>query len=54
MGLFNELAMPFEQEFRKAQEDDDKRAKNPVSIGIGWRASLAQAELLQAEQLHCL
>ncbi|XP_062871086.1 cyclic AMP-dependent transcription factor ATF-7a [Trichomycterus rosablanca] len=28
VGLFNELAMPFEQEFRKAQEDDDKRAKN--------------------------
>ncbi|KAL6483059.1 hypothetical protein MHYP_G00079310 [Metynnis hypsauchen] len=30
VGLFNELAMPFEQEFRKAQEDDDKRAKNPL------------------------
>ncbi|TSP79515.1 Cyclic AMP-dependent transcription factor ATF-7 [Bagarius yarrelli] len=54
VGLFNELAMPFEQEFRKAQEDDDKRAKNPVSIGIGWRASVARVELLQTEQLHCL
>ncbi|XP_076874691.1 cyclic AMP-dependent transcription factor ATF-7a isoform X3 [Brachyhypopomus gauderio] len=30
VGLFNELAMPFEQEFRKAQEDDDRRAKNPL------------------------
>ncbi|KAK3547840.1 hypothetical protein QTP86_031964, partial [Hemibagrus guttatus] len=30
VGLFNELTMPFEQEFRKAQEDDDKRAKNPL------------------------
>ncbi|XP_041954756.1 cyclic AMP-dependent transcription factor ATF-7a isoform X2 [Alosa sapidissima] len=30
VGLFNELASSFEQEFRKAQEDDDKRAKNPA------------------------
>ncbi|XP_018616299.1 cyclic AMP-dependent transcription factor ATF-7-like isoform X1 [Scleropages formosus] len=30
VGLFNELASSFEQEFRKAQEDDDKRAKNPL------------------------
>uniref|UniRef100_A0A8B9RN62 Activating transcription factor 7a n=1 Tax=Astyanax mexicanus TaxID=7994 RepID=A0A8B9RN62_ASTMX len=30
VGLFNELSMPFESEFRKAQEDDDKRAKNPL------------------------
>ncbi|XP_060749935.1 cyclic AMP-dependent transcription factor ATF-7a isoform X2 [Tachysurus vachellii] len=30
VGLFNDLTMPFEQEFRKAQEDDDKRAKNPL------------------------
>ncbi|KAK1801893.1 hypothetical protein P4O66_022527 [Electrophorus voltai] len=30
VGLFNELAMPFEQDFRKAQEDDDRRAKNPL------------------------
>ncbi|XP_062397268.1 cyclic AMP-dependent transcription factor ATF-7a isoform X2 [Sardina pilchardus] len=31
VGLFNELASSFEQEFRKAQEDDDKRAKNPIT-----------------------
>jgi hypothetical protein len=31
VGLFNELASSFAEEFRKAQEDDDKRAKNPVS-----------------------
>ncbi|KAJ8370042.1 hypothetical protein SKAU_G00100700 [Synaphobranchus kaupii] len=30
VGLFSELASSFEQEFRKAQEDDDKRAKNPL------------------------
>ncbi|XP_071374224.1 cyclic AMP-dependent transcription factor ATF-7-like [Centroberyx affinis] len=30
VGLFNELASSFEQEFRKAQEDDDKRSKNPL------------------------
>ncbi|XP_062314543.1 cyclic AMP-dependent transcription factor ATF-7a isoform X2 [Osmerus eperlanus] len=30
VGLFNEIASSFEQEFRKAQEDDDKRAKNPL------------------------
>ncbi|XP_030624505.1 cyclic AMP-dependent transcription factor ATF-7a isoform X2 [Chanos chanos] len=30
VGLFNELASSFEQEFRKAQEDDDKKAKNPL------------------------
>ncbi|KAM6977139.1 ankyrin repeat and SOCS box protein 8 isoform 1-T1 [Aplochiton taeniatus] len=30
VGLFNELASSFEHEFRKAQEDDDKRAKNPL------------------------
>ncbi|XP_029911740.1 cyclic AMP-dependent transcription factor ATF-7a isoform X2 [Myripristis murdjan] len=30
VGLFNELASSFEQEFRKEQEDDDKRAKNPL------------------------
>ncbi|XP_041701387.1 cyclic AMP-dependent transcription factor ATF-7a isoform X3 [Coregonus clupeaformis] len=29
VGLFNELASSFAEEFRKAQEDDDKRAKNP-------------------------
>ncbi|KAG7283846.1 hypothetical protein CRUP_034033 [Coryphaenoides rupestris] len=29
VGLFNELASSFEHEFRKAQEDDDKRSKNP-------------------------
>ncbi|KAL2104103.1 hypothetical protein ACEWY4_000971 [Coilia grayii] len=31
VGLFNDIASSFEQEFRKAQEDDDKRAKNPLS-----------------------
>ena len=37
MGLFNEIASSFEQEFRKAQEADDKRAKNPVSNETrGW------------------
>ncbi|XP_056304965.1 cyclic AMP-dependent transcription factor ATF-7a isoform X1 [Danio aesculapii] len=30
VGLFNELASSFEQEFPKAQEDEDKRAKNPA------------------------
>uniref|UniRef100_A0A4W5P8X2 Cyclic AMP-dependent transcription factor ATF-7 n=1 Tax=Hucho hucho TaxID=62062 RepID=A0A4W5P8X2_9TELE len=30
VGLFNELASSFAEEFRKAQEDDDKRAKNPL------------------------
>lgn len=30
VGLFNELASSFEHEFRKAQEDDDKRTKNPL------------------------
>ncbi|KAG9340271.1 hypothetical protein JZ751_021714 [Albula glossodonta] len=30
VGLFSELDSSFEQEFRKAQEDDDKRAKNPL------------------------
>ncbi|XP_077074500.1 cyclic AMP-dependent transcription factor ATF-7a isoform X1 [Siphateles boraxobius] len=30
VGLFNELASSFEQEFPKGQEDDDKRAKNPL------------------------
>ncbi|TRZ00027.1 hypothetical protein DNTS_033578 [Danionella cerebrum] len=30
VGLFNELASSFEQEFRKAQDDEDKRAKNPL------------------------
>uniref|UniRef100_UPI003AACFEB5 cyclic AMP-dependent transcription factor ATF-7a isoform X2 n=1 Tax=Centroberyx gerrardi TaxID=166262 RepID=UPI003AACFEB5 len=35
VGLFNELASSFEQEFRKAQEDDDKRSKNPVRRGMG-------------------
>lgn len=30
VGLFNEIASSFEHEFRKAQEDDDKRAKNPL------------------------
>uniref|UniRef100_A0A3B1JRA6 Cyclic AMP-dependent transcription factor ATF-7 n=1 Tax=Astyanax mexicanus TaxID=7994 RepID=A0A3B1JRA6_ASTMX len=34
VGLFNELSMPFESEFRKAQEDDDKRAKNPVTLDM--------------------
>ncbi|CAL8323417.1 unnamed protein product [Merluccius merluccius] len=29
VGLFNELASSFEHEFGKAQEDDDKRSKNP-------------------------
>lgn len=37
VGLFNELASSFEQEFPKAQEDEDKRAKNPVSNGTEWR-----------------
>uniref|UniRef100_A0A8C4Z8Y6 Cyclic AMP-dependent transcription factor ATF-7 n=1 Tax=Gadus morhua TaxID=8049 RepID=A0A8C4Z8Y6_GADMO len=31
VGLFNELASSFEHEFRKAQEDDDKRSKNPLT-----------------------
>ncbi|KAL4646146.1 Cyclic AMP-dependent transcription factor ATF-7-like [Arapaima gigas] len=31
VGLFNEIASSFEQEFRKAQEDDDKRAKNSLA-----------------------
>uniref|UniRef100_A0AAZ3RE35 C2H2-type domain-containing protein n=1 Tax=Oncorhynchus tshawytscha TaxID=74940 RepID=A0AAZ3RE35_ONCTS len=39
VGLFNELASSFEQEFRKAHEDD-QRNKNPVRVrtveGIGW------------------
>ncbi|XP_024232100.1 cyclic AMP-dependent transcription factor ATF-7 isoform X1 [Oncorhynchus tshawytscha] len=30
VGLFNELASSFAEEFRKAQEDDDKRTKNPL------------------------
>ncbi|KAI7794198.1 Activating transcription factor 7a [Triplophysa rosa] len=30
VGLFNELASSFEQEFPKAHEDEDKRAKNPL------------------------
>ncbi|KAJ8257485.1 hypothetical protein GJAV_G00186100 [Gymnothorax javanicus] len=30
VGLFSELASSFEQEFRKAQEDEEKRAKNPL------------------------
>ncbi|KAL1020736.1 hypothetical protein UPYG_G00004010 [Umbra pygmaea] len=30
VGLFNELATSFAEEFRKAQEDDDKRSKNPL------------------------
>ncbi|XP_063065439.1 cyclic AMP-dependent transcription factor ATF-7a isoform X2 [Engraulis encrasicolus] len=32
VGLFNDIASSFEQEFRKAQEDDDKRAKNPLQL----------------------
>ncbi|KAI2649690.1 Cyclic AMP-dependent transcription factor ATF-7 [Labeo rohita] len=30
VGLFNELASSFEQEFPKGHEDEDKRAKNPL------------------------
>ncbi|KAK7132400.1 hypothetical protein R3I93_018823 [Phoxinus phoxinus] len=30
VGLFNELASSFEQEFPKGQEDEDRRAKNPL------------------------
>uniref|UniRef100_A0A4W5QVL5 C2H2-type domain-containing protein n=1 Tax=Hucho hucho TaxID=62062 RepID=A0A4W5QVL5_9TELE len=33
VGLFNELASSFEQEFRKAHEDD-QRNKNPVRVRI--------------------
>lgn len=47
VGLFNELASSFEQEFPKAQEDEDKRAKNPVSYGTGWRDSVIQSDMLQ-------
>ncbi|CAL8259283.1 unnamed protein product [Gadus morhua 'NCC'] len=42
VGLFNELASSFEHEFRKAQEDDDKRSKNPLTA-----ASHAAAQGLQ-------
>uniref|UniRef100_A0AAY4EIZ6 Cyclic AMP-dependent transcription factor ATF-7 n=1 Tax=Denticeps clupeoides TaxID=299321 RepID=A0AAY4EIZ6_9TELE len=34
VGLFNELASSFEQEFRKAQEDDNKRAKNAGAVDM--------------------
>lgn len=47
VGLFNELAGSFEQEFPKGQEDEDKRAKNPVSCGTGWRDSVIQSDVLQ-------
>lgn len=47
VGLFNELASSFEQEFPKAQEDEDKRAKNLVSYGTGWRDSVIQSDVLQ-------
>ncbi|KAL4655508.1 cyclic AMP-dependent transcription factor ATF-7-like [Arapaima gigas] len=30
VGLFNELASSFEQEFRKDQEEEDKRRRNPL------------------------
>ncbi|XP_028850632.1 cyclic AMP-dependent transcription factor ATF-7a isoform X2 [Denticeps clupeoides] len=44
VGLFNELASSFEQEFRKAQEDDNKRAKNAVSyVGLGGGLSLPES-----------
>ncbi|XP_034151657.1 cyclic AMP-dependent transcription factor ATF-7a isoform X4 [Esox lucius] len=32
VGLFNELDTSFAEEFRKAQEDDDKRSKNPLPV----------------------
>ncbi len=53
VGLFNELDSSFEQEFPKAQEDEDKRAKNPVSNGTGWRDSVIQSDVHQTWGAAC-
>uniref|UniRef100_A0A4W3I3H3 Cyclic AMP-dependent transcription factor ATF-7 n=1 Tax=Callorhinchus milii TaxID=7868 RepID=A0A4W3I3H3_CALMI len=47
VGLFNELANPFEQEFKKADEDDSKKVRNRGARGHSTR----QASLLPPKDL---
>uniref|UniRef100_A0A4W3HKM2 Cyclic AMP-dependent transcription factor ATF-7 n=1 Tax=Callorhinchus milii TaxID=7868 RepID=A0A4W3HKM2_CALMI len=49
VGLFNELANPFEQEFKKADEDDSKKVRNRGARGHSTRQASALVHNITAD-----
>uniref|UniRef100_A0A4W3HHZ6 Cyclic AMP-dependent transcription factor ATF-7 n=1 Tax=Callorhinchus milii TaxID=7868 RepID=A0A4W3HHZ6_CALMI len=53
VGLFNELANPFEQEFKKADEDDSKKSPLDMSLPSSPEVKIKEEDCVSQETSAC-